>query len=172
MTSLEYTKGDQYITIQAYRHATPEDAFGMYASERSSDLTFLEVGGEGQGDSKSIFFFSGSIYVKMWTNATEDISGTLQTIAKQLAEKIDANPAYPVLVKAFPREQQNPYSVAYITSNYIGHEFLQSVYTSTYDWNGQQVQAFIIDGKSKEGAKNVLDKYFTFSRQPFGVFRG
>lgn len=28
MTSMEYKKGTDYITIQAYRHATPEDAFG------------------------------------------------------------------------------------------------------------------------------------------------
>lgn len=28
MTSMEYKKGADYITIQAYRHATPEDAFG------------------------------------------------------------------------------------------------------------------------------------------------
>jgi len=40
MTSMEYKKGADYITIQAYRHATPEDAFGMYSSERSSDLEF------------------------------------------------------------------------------------------------------------------------------------
>lgn len=44
MTSMEYKKGADYITIQAYRHATPEDAFGMYSSERSSDLEFLPVG--------------------------------------------------------------------------------------------------------------------------------
>jgi hypothetical protein len=37
MTSMEYKKGDDYITIQAYRHASPEDAFGMYASERSTE---------------------------------------------------------------------------------------------------------------------------------------
>ena len=34
MTSVVYTSADDYITIQAYRHAAPEDAFGMYASER------------------------------------------------------------------------------------------------------------------------------------------
>ena len=44
MTSMEYKKGSEYITIQAYRHATPEDAFGMYAAERSSDLAYLPVG--------------------------------------------------------------------------------------------------------------------------------
>ncbi|MCD7935373.1 MAG: hypothetical protein LUG98_00775 [Tannerellaceae bacterium] len=165
MTSLEYTRGDEYITVQSYRHASPEDAFGMYTSERSSDLSFLPIGGEAQGDGKSIFFFSGNIYVKMWTNATEDISATLQTIATQLAQSIDPQAAYPALVKAFPAEGLTPYSVAYITSNYIGHEFLQSVYTAAYNQAGRSFQAFIIDAKSTEGARELLDKYFAFARQ-------
>ena len=59
MTSMEYKKGTDYITIQAYRHATPEDAFGMYSSERSSDLEFLPVGGEAQGDKTNLYFFAG-----------------------------------------------------------------------------------------------------------------
>lgn len=172
MTSMEYTRGDDYITIQAYRHATPEDVFGMYASERSSDLSYLPVGGEGQGDGKSIYFFSGNIYVKMWTNSAEDIAATLQEVAGSLASGIDPDAAYPALVKAFPAEGMIPYSVAYTTANYIGHEFLQSVYTAKYNRNGEQVQAFIIDGKTPGGAREVLDKYFIFTKQPLEYNEG
>jgi len=125
MTSLEYQKGDDYITIQAYRHASPEDAFGMYASERTSGLTFYPtIGGEGQGDGKNLFFFAGDLYVKIRSNTSEDVNGTLQEIANALAQKIDANASYPATVKAFPTTGMQPYSVAYITANYIGHEFL------------------------------------------------
>jgi len=37
----------------------------MYASERSLDLTFYEIGGEAHGDNSSLFFFAGSVYVKI-----------------------------------------------------------------------------------------------------------
>jgi hypothetical protein len=166
MTSMEYKKGDDYITIQAYRHATPEDAFGMYASERSSDLPYLPIGGEAQGDDKNLYFFSGCIYVKMWTNSNDPIVGSIRTIGKSLAEKIDPEAGYPSIVNVFPKEGKLPYSEAYVTASYIGHEFLKSVYHANYkNAGGQSFQLFVIDGKSSEGAREILDTYFAFTKQ-------
>lgn len=137
MTSMEYKKGSEYITIQAYRHATPEDAFGMYAAERSSDLAYLPVGGEAQGDKTNLYFFAGNMYLKMWSNASGDVSEELQAIGKALAGRLDADAGYPSVIRLFPAEGQVPYSAAYITSNFIGHEFLRAVYTVKYEKEGQ-----------------------------------
>jgi hypothetical protein len=167
MTSLVYTKGDDYITIQAYRHATPADAFGMYASERSSDMTFYpDIGGEAQGDDYGLFFFSGSIYVKMSANTTsEEITNTFKSIAKEMATKIDKNASYPAIFDSFPIDGLIPYTQTYITQNYIGHEFLKPVYTSDYNWNDKKIQLFVIDGKTKDDAKKILSDYFNFTKQ-------
>nr|WP_129734084.1 DUF6599 family protein [Parabacteroides goldsteinii] len=165
MTSMEYKKGSDYITIQAYRHATPEDAFGMYSSERSSDLAFLPIGGEAQGDKTNLYFFAGNMYLKIWSNSAGDVSGELQTIGKGLAEKIDPNAAYPLAVRLFPGEGKVPYSASYITSNFIGHEFLRAVYTAKYECDGQSFQLFILDGSSPEGVKEVLTQYMAFTKQ-------
>jgi hypothetical protein len=168
MTSMVYTQGDDdYITIQAYRHATPEDAFGMYASERSADMTFYpDIGGEAQGDEYGMFFFSGNIYVKMSaSNNSEAITDAFKKIAKELALKIDANAAYPAIVKRFPPEGLIPYSQSYITSNYIGHKFLKPVYTANYNVVNDEFQVFVIDGKTPEGAKKILSDYYGFTKQ-------
>lgn len=165
MASMEYKKGADYITIQAYRHATPEDAFGMYSSERSSDLEFLPVGGEAQGDKTNLYFFAGNMYLKMWSNASGDVSKELQVIGKALAEKIDAGAGYPPVIRLFPEQGQIPYSAAYITSNYIGHEFLRAVYTMKYEKDGQSFQLFVLDGGSPDGVKDVLTQYMAFTKQ-------
>ncbi|WP_293717168.1 DUF6599 family protein [uncultured Parabacteroides sp.] len=165
MTSMEYKKGADYITIQAYRHATPEDAFGMYSSERSSDLAYLPIGGEAQGDKTNLYFFAGNMYLKIWSNSSGDVSGELQTIGKGLAEKIDPNAAYPLPVRLFPKEGKVPYSDSYITSNFIGHEFLRAVYTAKYECNGQSFLFFILDGGSPEGVKEILTQYMAFTKQ-------
>lgn len=165
MTSMEYMKGADYITIQAYRHATPEDAFGMYASERSTELAYFPIGGEAQGDAKNLFFFAGNIYVKMWTNSADDVIQTLQGIGKTLAGNVDPDAAYPAIVKFFPQKNKIAYSEAYITSSYIGHEFLKSVYVAKYNWGNQPLQLFVIDAKTTEDAKGILDSYFTFTKQ-------
>jgi hypothetical protein len=165
MTAMEYTKGDDYITIQAYRHATPEDAFGMYSSERSTDLNYFPVGGEAQGGGSSFYFFTGNIYVKMSANSSDDLVRTLQVIADGFAKRIDADAGYPVILKAFPAEGKVPYSETYITSNYIGHDFLNKVFTAEYKEGNNKFQVFAINAETKEAAREILNKYFTFSKQ-------
>jgi hypothetical protein len=173
MTSLEYIlSDDDYITIQAYRHATPEDAFGMYASERSAELKHFAIGGEAQGDDASMFFFAGNIYIKMWGRATRDVSSFLQEIAEKFAKNIDSKADYPVLVSVFPRDNKVEFSETYTTSSYIGHQFLKGVYTAKYNENGKAYQLFLIDAKTKEGAKDILNKYFTFTKQPLDYQEG
>lgn len=174
MTSMEYTQSDDYITIQVYRHATPEDAFGMYASERSSEMVFYPaIGGEAQGDGYGLFFFAGTIYVKMSaSDETEEINQAMKGIAQSLASAIDANAGYPELVQSFPAEGLIPYSQAYITQNYIGHEFLKPVYTADYIWEGKKIQLFLIDRKTAEGAKDILNAYFTFTKQKDDFIEG
>ena len=167
MTSLVYTNGDDYITIQAYRHTAPEDAFGMYTSERSSDMTYYQgIGGEAQGDEYGLFFFSGSIYVKMMANnESESIGQAMQEIAKGFAAKIDANAGYPSIFNAFPKADLIPNTNSYISSNYIGHEFLKPVFISDYTFAGKKMQAFVLDAKTKENAKEILNTYFNFTKQ-------
>lgn len=172
MAQMEYTKGDDYISIQAYRHASPEDAFGMYASERSSELTFFPIGGEAQGDDSGIFFFAGNIYVKMWSSAQENVSETMRAIAAHLAGNIDATAGYPPVVNAFPKEDMIPHTETYVTANYIGHTFLNMVYTAKYKIDNKTFQAFVVDAKSADGAKDILNKYFTFTKQPLDFVEG
>jgi hypothetical protein len=167
MTAMEYTQGDNYITIQAYRHATPEDAFGMYASERSTDMTFYSgIGGEAQGDGYGLFFFSGAVYVKM--SASDEggaIHETMLAVAKSLARSIDPNAGYPAVFASFPQERRIMYTEAYITQNYIGHDFLKPVYVADYALGGKRIQIFLIDGRTTEGARKILSDYFLFTRQ-------
>ena len=165
MTAMEYTRREDYITIQAYRHASPEDAFGMYASERSPEMENFPIGGEAQGDATNIYFFAANMYVKIWSHSSDDIGAILQDIAKGFSQKIDPNAAYPPLVQHFPADGKVPFSETYITSNYIGHEFLKGVYTANYEKNGQSFQAFMIDAKTKDAAKDILTSYFTFTKQ-------
>jgi hypothetical protein len=167
MTGMEYTQGDQYITIQAYRHATPEDAFGMYASERSTDMTFYPgIGGEAQGDGYGLYFFAGCIYVKMMaSDETDAIHHSLLEIAQSMAKNIDPAAGYPPLFATFPKEGLIPHSAAYIAQNYIGHDFLKPVYIADYERDGKKFQVFLLDGKTAEGARKILSDYFRFTRQ-------
>lgn len=172
MTSLEYKKDKDYITLQVYRHASPQDAFGMYASERSSELKNLPIGGEAQGDNANLFFYAGNIYVKMWGNSTKDIEPVINKIGAEFADKIDPKAAYPSIFQLFPPNGKVPYSETYTTSNYIGHEFLKNVYLVKYSRGDKPFQLFVVDGMTTEGAKDILTKYYTFARQALDFKEG
>ena len=174
MTSMEYLQGDNYITIQAYRHSTPEDAFGMYASERSPDMTFYSgIGGEAQGDGYGLYFFSGCIYVKMMVSDESDaISEAMLEIAKNMAYRIEPAAGYPPIFASFPQKGLIPHTEAYITQNYIGHDFLKPVYVANYDRDGKKFQVFLLDGKTTEGARKILSAYFRFTKQPDDFVEG
>jgi hypothetical protein len=172
MTSMEYRRGEEYITVQAYRHASPEDTFGMYSSERSSDLDFLPVGGEAQGSDTQFYCFAGCIYLKMQTNSAEGARQTLQEIADGLTGRIDPAADYPPILKSFPAKGKIPHTEAYIASSYIGHDFLKRVYLAKYEHAGQGFQLFVVDGKTQEGAKKVLEDYFSFTKQDLNFKEG
>ena len=167
MTSAVYTSDSDYITVQIYRHATPEDAFGMYASERSPDMEFYSgIGGEAQGDEYGLYFFVGPIYVKMSANNEgERVSVAMKAIASGFAGKTGYEGTYPSIINSFPKEGMIPHSAAYITKNYIGHEFLKPVYAVNYELLGKKFQAFVIDAKTAENAKQILSDYFNFTKQ-------
>lgn len=165
MTSMEYKRGEEYITIQAYRHASPADAFGMYSAERSPDLEYFSFGGEAQGDASNVFFYAGSIYVKMWAYAADDVSETLQAIAAGLAAGIDPEAGYPAVFDRFPAENRVARSEAYITSDYLGHEFLSGVAKVDYAVGGKTYQAFVIEAPTEAAAGELLAKYYAFTRQ-------
>ncbi|GAP71395.1 hypothetical protein SAMD00024442_110_4 [Candidatus Symbiothrix dinenymphae] len=167
MTSMVYTQGSDEITIQAYRHTTPEDAFGMYASERSSEMAFYPgIGGEAQGDGYGLFFFAGCVYVKMSvSNDGTDITDMFKVIAKELADGIAAEADYPAIFQLFPKDGLVPYSQSYVTQNYIGHEFLKPVYTADYTLPDDELQLFVVDGGTTKGAQKILNDYLTFTKQ-------
>jgi hypothetical protein len=102
----------------------------------------------------------------MSANTTsEEITNAFKTIAKEMATKIDKNASYPAIFNSFPKDGLIPHTQAYITQNYIGHEFLKPVYTADYNWNDNKIQLFVIDGKTKDGAKKILSDYFDFTKQ-------
>jgi hypothetical protein len=170
MSSIEYTtpqNGGQYITLQIYRHATPEDAFGMYASERSTDMTFYNhIGAEAQGDDYGLYFYIASLYIKIsFSDATPYLQKTGLEIAKKISRRIDPDADYPPAFAAFPAEGKIPHTAAYITQNYIGHQFLKPAYVTDYEQEGRKFQLFLINAPSPDEARQILGQYYRFTKQ-------
>ncbi len=155
-----------YITIQVYRHATKEDAFGIYASERPSESNFLTIGTEGYQEGSMLNFFVDCLYVKIESPSSAD--GTISTI-KQIAQafgrNINPQPVFPVQLQSFPSENKIVRSELYIPTGFLGHEFLNKAFTANYQVGGKKYQLFIMDAGNAEQAKVTLTKYLQFTKQ-------
>ena len=171
MTSVEYKQngtGDNlpYITIQTYRHATREDAFGIYASERPSESSFINVGAEGYQEGAMLNFFVDDLYVKMESPSDDEhvVKAILQ-IAREFSRNINPQPVFPVQLQWLPADNKITRSELYIPSGFLGHEFLNNAYTANYLVEGKKYQLFIIDAGNVDQAKETLTKYLQFAKQ-------
>ena len=179
LTALEYIKdidGDDlppYISIQVYRHATHEDAFGIYASERPSGSNFIAIGAEGYQEGSMLNFFVDNLYVKIESPLTDsDVVETVRQIAQEFARNVNPQPAFPAQLQMFPVENKIAHSELYISTGFLGHEFLGNAFTANYDLSGRKYQLFIIDAGSTEQANAMLTRYLQFTRQDLSLSEG
>jgi len=179
LSVLEYNKnstGDDlppYISIQVYRHATPTDAFGIYASERPSESNFIPVGAEGYQEGAMLNFFVDNLYVKIESPYTDDETvAAVRHIAQEFSRKVNDAPAFPPQLQFFPLENKIARSEIYIPSGFLGHEFLNNAFTANYMASGKKYQLFIIDAGTAEQAKVMLERYMQFTRQELTLEEG
>ena len=178
LTCFEYNQkraGDNlpYITVQVYRHATNEDAFGIYASERPSETNFINIGTEGYQEGSMLNFFVDRLYVKIESPSTDDdVVKAVTQIAQELARNVNPQSTFPTQLQNLPAENKITRSEQYIPSGYLGHDFLNRAFTANYTAAGRKYQLFIIDAGSAELANAMLSKYLQFTKQDIMLREG
>jgi len=179
LIALEYIKdidGDDlppYISVQVYRHGSPTDAFGIYASERPSQTTFVPVGTEGYQEGAMLNFFVDNLYVKIESPFTDDYTvGLVKQIAQEFGRNINPQPVFPAQLQMFPAANKIAHTELYISTGFMGHEFLTNAFTANYELSGRKYQLFIIDAGSVEQANATLTKYLQFTRQNLTLSEG
>jgi len=155
------------ILVEAYRHATPEDAFGIYSQERLPDGNFLNIGAEGYIDQHVLNFVSGSYYVKInsFNTGAEDRE-VLQLFAKKMASDLGEKGGLPSILTAFPAEGKRSHSEKYITRNFLGYSFLHSAFTADYESAGRKFKLFLIDAVKVDESRNIIQQYLRQIKSP------
>ena len=178
LTCFEYNQkadgeNQPYITVQVYRHATCEDAFGIYSSERPSQTDFLAIGAEGYQEGSMLNFFVDRLYVKIESPSTaEKTAIAVRQIAQEFGRKVNPQPVFPALLQIFPVDHKIARSEMYISSNFLGHEFLGKAFTANYEASGKKYQLFIIDAGNADQAKVTLNRYLQFAKQNLKLREG
>jgi hypothetical protein len=155
------------IIIEAYRHRTPRDAFGIYSQERLSEGNFFSIGAQGYIDKNILNFVVGSYYVKISSfNTGDEDREVLQTFAEKVEANLGGKGALPSLLAAFPGEGKKDNSEKYIARNFLGYPFFNAAFTADYELSGKKFKLFIIEGTDKNACREVIQKYLRQTKTP------
>ena len=157
LTTGTYTAPDSLeVRIEAYRHATPTLAFGIYAAERKPDYHFIEVGTQGYEQEGVLNFLSGEYYLKLSTHGKgERAAAALRSIAENVAQHLGRPRIWPEGLRHLP-EQRQANSEGYIPQNLLGYAFLANAFTALYE---NEFLLFVIEYRTDGEASEAVGRY-------------
>lgn len=161
----EYSSGDgtKSIVIEIYRMKNSLCGFGIYASERSPEDEFVDVGVEGYLGGNVLNYWKGPYYVKLTAfERSAEVRDTLLRLASSISVKISGEFRQPDLFEVFSEKNRVTKSERYIPINFMGHSFLGSGYRVDYQEGDDLYQVFLVDNPSKEDAVRAFDRFREF----------
>ncbi len=156
-----YQKGDAEITVDVYDMRRPDNAYGIYSSERSPDYSFLSVGAEGYQGDLLINFCHDRYYVKLSAfSDTQKGAALLESFARKISSAIGTAPLLPKPLSLFPAAQLLPHTKTFVLRSPLGREFLSPAYTARYSFAANTetvvVLSFADDAEAARGRVTQL----------------
>ncbi len=163
---MEYQRTEEeYIKLEIYQHNSSLNTFGIYAYERPSETTFLNLGIEGYIEHSSINFYGKKWYVKIHTHQKDDGAiKAIKDIAGKVSELLGEETAPPKELTLFPKESIIEHSEKYYPANYLGMSFFNHALSAEYKDGDDKYTVFIISGESEDLTEKMLSNYFEFTK--------
>lgn len=128
----EFKVKEADITVDIFDMGTPDNAFGMYSSERSPSYDYISMGAEGYRNQGILNFLKGRYYVKL-AGFGSGADAVLDQFARSIAARIDGIAEFPALLQKLPQVNRKPRSEQYVLKDPLGHAFLGPAYLVSYD---------------------------------------
>jgi hypothetical protein len=153
----DFKSGDAELTADIYDMGNPQDAFGMYAAERSPAYKFVAIGVEGYRSKGILNFLQGHYYIKLAGSGAQ-ADALLDQFARILSQRIGGTSAMPALLEQLPREHRVAHSEQYMRKDPLGHAFLAPAYVVAYAWGPKESKLVISIANDAAGAKTRLEQ--------------
>ncbi len=161
------------IKAEVYHHKAPEYAFGIYSIERVPEYDFQEYGTQGYAEESLVHFITRDYYVKVTTNASgEVIRKNLPVIAMRVAESLGDPGPMPKPLQLFPEKGKVINSEKFIADNFLGHQFMERVFTVDYRVGEEDFVLFFMEKDSPEACATMLEDYYAFTKQTVELKEG
>jgi hypothetical protein len=153
----DFRSGAAELTADIYEMGQSEDAFGIYAAERSPGYKFASIGAEGYRDKGILNFLQDRYYVKL-AGSGAGVDVLLDQFAHILSGRIGGVRTLPSLLERLPREHRVQHSEQYVRKDPLGHAFLAPAYVVAYA-QGQQESTLVVSvANNAQGAKARVEQ--------------
>ena len=154
--------GQAELAVDIFDMGNPEDAFGMYAAERTPGYNFLDIGVEAYRNEGILNFLQDRYYIKLagFGPGSDDL---LEKIARVISERIGGAQSIPPLLEKIPQEHRVKHSEQFTRKDPLGHPFLSPAYVVSYKQGQSESKLLISVAKDAAEAKSKLEslaKYF------------
>ena len=159
-----FKSGAAEATADIYDMGNPEDAFGIYAAERSARYKFLPIGIEGYSSKGILNFVQDRYYVKLAV-MSGNADALLDSLARTISQRIGGKKTAPALLLKLPVTNRVPHSEQYVRKDPLGHAFLAPAFLTTYKWGGKEGKLVVSVGADASGAKLRLEQLANHFKQ-------
>ncbi len=146
---------DVDLTVDIFDMGTPENAFGMYASERSPSYHFISMGAEGYDNEGILNFVQGRFYTKL-AGFGNGANAVMEQVAKDISGRIGGKASLPIGLQILPQTKRKTRSEQYVLKDPLGHPFLGPAYLATYDLGGKESTLVLSVARDEADAQNKL----------------
>jgi hypothetical protein len=153
----EFSVGKVDLQVDVFDMDTADNAFGIYAAERSPDLNFLAIGAEAYQFENTLNFLQGRYYVKL-SAFGEGAAPVLQPFARALSARIGENGTLPSILQQLPRTNLKPHTEQFLLKAPLGHEFLGPAYRATYSLDKQESTFLVSVAANNAEARQRLEQ--------------
>jgi Family of unknown function (DUF6599) len=150
------------LSVDIFDMGSPEDAFGMYAAERSPSNSFLTIGIEAYRSKGVLNFLQDRYYIKL-VGSGPDSDDLLERFARLLSARIAGVHSFPPLLEKFPQEHRVRHAEQFTRKDPLGHSFLSPAYVVSYKQGASESKMVISvakDPKEAEARRESLAQYF------------
>ncbi|MCK4494980.1 MAG: hypothetical protein KAU91_01415 [Candidatus Aminicenantes bacterium] len=148
------------VAVEIYDMGNGKNSFGIYSVERYPDNKFISVGTQGYLEDEALNFLVGKYYIKLLCfDCNGNSDDYLKLFAQEIVKKVKDKDAFPVLLKAFPKEGLIPNTEKFFLRNFLGYDFLHDGYLAIYRLENLDFDCFLIEGESEEKTKQMLRQY-------------
>lgn len=154
------------LSVDIFDMSTLENAFGMYASERSPSYHYISIGAEGYDNEGILNFLQGPYYVKLaafGTSANTVLEQFATIISSNISLKIKTQASLPAALNLLPPTNRKPHSEQFLLKDPLGHTFLGPAYLARYNLDHQEstlLLSIASDSAQAQNRLNLLTEHF------------